>query len=442
MQHAHMMHDQRNFTQSQVPTRPPFPVSVSSTKGVRASSNPQHGQPRPQGGPMRHLPGPPGQFPSAQAYLPLQRLTSSTEVLEHIHSGSTSRGDFHSDPTAQNALDTYHSIHANDFVAIPSRGLPGPFRYQSHRPPIQAVPLTNRMGTFNGKPPKGKKNPAKKSTDDARIMPSTGNGSCWPSNDGNPKQIPPSRDIPVQLYPESPAMAQVRPPLGYVPYVGNYHQDNLPPGPPSGNELELFHRPPYHGQTPAQSKMGARFFERAATNPFLPSGLETQGSTRDSRPIVPSLPMSTNLQHQIAPMNEQVSKENARLSSTEVRPHISQQLDPHAFGRHLPNGRTDAQHQQDHIRDFQPPALTPMSNAGQPGTPGHFRANEDPRRPVQECCTIWIGGLPNNFDKPATLDMLRPCRGLVDVSEPRKSSPSKPRSLHVHSYTFAEYVMP
>ena len=118
MQHVGMVPNQHTFTQLEAPARPPFPVKSSSTQGMRASSNPEYGQPQSHRGPLRFLPGPPGQFSSPQDRFPLQRYTPSTEVLEYIHPGSTSRGDFHSDSTAHNALDTFSSGPLNDYVAI------------------------------------------------------------------------------------------------------------------------------------------------------------------------------------------------------------------------------------------------------------------------------------------------------------------------------------
>lgn len=443
MQHAQMMHNQRNFTQLQAPARPPFPINLSAAPGMRAGSNPEHGQPQPQGGLLRQLPGPPGQFPVPQSRIPLQRLTPSTEVLEHIHPGSTSRGDFHSDPTANNAMDTYNFGPPNNYVAIPSRGLPGPFTYRPPPPPTQPVPQSNRVGTFDGNLPKGKKNPKKKSSDDARMVSNPGDGPHQASNGANPKRPFAPQNIQIPTYPRSagtiPSIQEVRPSSGAVPYSGNYHQSNLPPSHHLGNGREMANHPPYHGQGQMQPVIEGR--SRAVSNPHSPSGRELQGLTQDPRPPIPNLAIPTNGQHRGAAAKGQLFEENAGFVSTQVRPHISRPLDPHAFGHQLPDRQTDAQDRQDPIPDYQRPALAPRSNAGQPpcpGTPGRQTANESLRRPTQEGYTIWIGGLPNDFDKAAVMHLLRPCRGLLDVSVP-KVSPTKSRVNR--SYAFARYAI-
>lgn len=439
------MHNQRPFTQLPAPARPPFTINLSAAQSMRASSNPEYSQPQPQGGPLRHLPGPPGQYLAPQGRLPLKRLTPSTEVLEHVHPGSTSRGDFHSDPTAHNAMDSYNSESPNNYVAVPSRGFPGPFTYRRLPPPTQPVPLLSRVGTFGGNVPKGKKNPKKKSSDDARIMSNAGNGSRQVSNGTNPKRPFALQDVQLPFYSQSPdaiPLAQdLRPSLGAVPYSDNYHQPNLPPGHSSGNRQETFPYTPYHGQTPMLAAIEAR--SRVVSNPYSPSAHELQGPTQDPRPTVLTLPIPTHVQHQEATSKGKVFEKNAGFVPTQMQPHISQPLDPHAFGHQLPDRRIDAKDRQDPNPELQRLALASMSNADQPpipGAPGCSKANDTPRRPVQEGCTIWIGGLPNEFDKAAVMHLLRPCRALVDVSEPRVSLQSKDPMNR--SYAFAEYVIP
>ena len=432
------MHNQRGFSQSQTPARPPFPVNSSSAKGMRTTSNPERGQTYPQGGSLRNLPGPPGQFPAPHSRSPLPRLTPSTEVLEHIHPGSTSRGDFHSDLTAQNAMDTYNSGPPNNYIAIPSRGLPGPFSYQQLPPPNQPVPLSNPPGIINRNLPRGKRNPKKKSSDDARIATSTGNSPRQVSNATYPKGKFTSRNLQIPFNPQCPPLVQevlLFPKA--VPYSGNYHHSTVPPGHYLGNWQAPFRHPPYDGQAPIQPTMEGQ--ELPVSNPFQSSALDLHGFPQDPRPAVASLPISGNMQHQVASANEQLFEESAGLSTSHVQSRISQPLGPHAFGQQPPDRRSDAQHQNHHIRELQRPALAPVSNAGQPqfpGNPEHSRASEIPRRSVQENCRIWIGGIPNEFDKVAVMDLLRPCRGLLDVTVPRLPSTSKTRNNY--SYAFAE----
>ena len=425
------MRDQRNFIQSQAPAQPPFPVTLSSAQGIRASSNPERGQPHPQGGLPRHLPAPPGQFEAPQFHLPLQRLTPSTELLEHIHPGSTSRGNFHSDPVGPDAMHSYNSGASNNFVAVPSRGLPGPFSY----PPTQAIPLLNGMGTFGGNPPKGRKNPKKKSSDDARMAAGTGNGPRQISHNANPKQEYVSNPVQMTLRPRSSSLfQQVRPSSKAVRYSGNYHPPNLPPGHPSSNRPEWFHHLPYYRQAPVQTTIEDPS-ERLVSGSYSPSTLNLQGPTQDPRHSVPNLPVSLNTQHQIPSARGELFEENVGSISTPARPHN----DFHQ----PPDSPFLAQREQDHVPDFQRAVLAPVSNASQPQYPnmsGRSGANEAPRRPVLDGCKIWIGGIPNEIDRGGMIDLLRPCRGLIDVSGPKASSPLR-SSRKNNSYAFARYVV-
>ena len=444
-----MMQDQRSFIQSQAPAQPPYPMHLSFTQGIRASSNPERGQSHPQGGLPRHLPAPPGQFPALQFRMPLQRLTPSTELLEHIHPGSTSRGDFHSDPVAQDAMNSYKPGPPNSFVAVPSRGLPGPFSY----PPTQPIPLQNRLGYFGSNPPRGKKNPKKKSSDDARMADGTGNGPRQASNTTNPKQdytsnpkqdytSNPKQDytsnhVQMPFHPRSsPLFQEVRPSSKAVRYSGNYHPPNLPPGHHPSNRPEWFHHPPYYSQAPVETTTEGHSSEHVVSNPYSPSTLNLQGSTQDLRHPVPNLPVSNNTQHQIASANGELFEENVGSFSTPVRPHnVEHQPPNHPF---------HAQHGKDHVPDLQRAILAPVSNASQlqyPTTSGRSGANETPRRPMLEGCKIWIGGIPNDIDRDGVEDLLRPCRGLIDFSGPKISSPLK-TSRKNSSYAFARYVVP
>ena len=409
---------------------------------MRVTSNPEFSQPHAEGGPLRQLPGPLGQFPTPRGYSPLPRLTQSTEVLEHIHPGSTSRGDFHSDPTARNFTDTRNFGPLNDYVAIPSRGLPGPFNYRQLAPSIKPVPLVDRVRTFSGNLPKGKKNPKKKSSDDARMVFYTEHGPRHASNGVRPKPqfAPEKTQMSVARKLDAIPLIQESRPPGAIAYPGDCQQSILPSSRQPSDAQEPFHHPLYHRQAPMQAAMEGH--PRIVSNPYPSTGKALQRPTQDPRPTVLPLPISTNEQQHGASAKGQMLEENAGSVSAQVPRHISQPLNPHIFGHQLPDRRTDAEDRQNLAPEYQRPALAPMPNAVEPGvpeTPGRSRLNEVPRHPVQERCTIWIGGLPNDFDRAAVMVLLRPCQGLLGVSEPKVSSPTK---NHINRlYAFAEYVI-
>ncbi len=366
----------------------------------------------------------------------MQRYTPSTEVLEYIHPGSTSRGDFHSDSTAHNALDTFSSGPLNDYVAIPSRGLAGPFNYRPLPPRTQAVLPLNPTGAFHGNLPKGKRNPKKKSSDDARIAPCMDMDPRQASNGADPRRTFAPEAMQIQFYPQTPGTIPIVQETGSssraVPYPSNFRHPKLPPGQGSANGQERSDHHPCHRQVPLQATMEVRSGDRAVSNPFAPSAPGLQRSTQDPCFTAPSLPIPTQVPNQMFTASEQLFEESAGLVSPQEQSHDAQPLDTRAFEHQL-----DVQHQMDQFPKSQRPALAPMSNSGQsqfPGSSARSSGNDNRRQSVQEGCTIWIGSIPKNLNKAGLMDLLRPCRGLLEVSGPRTKYYS-PRS-----YAFAEYV--
>ena len=453
MQHAQTMQNRRNFTPlpaAPAPVRPLFSINVSAQSmraktNPRASSNPESSLSQLREGPFRRLPGSPGQISAPQSHLPLQRLTPSTEILEQIHPGSTSRGDYHSDPTAHNAMDNDAPAPLDNYIAIPSRGLPGPFTYRALPSTTQSVTLLNRVGTFDGNLPKGKRNPQKKSSDDARIVSNSGNGPLHASHGANNQRPFTLQNVPPPFYSQSPEATALAPEhltsSAAVPISSNFLQINLPQSHSSGDRQETVGHPPHSGQMPMQPAMGGR--SCVSMNPYPQSALELQGSMQDPRPTMLSLPMPPKLQHQETTAKGHFCEEQSDSLSSQVRPHFPQPLDLHAFGHQLPDRRIEAEDRRTPDLENQRPALASMSNAGQSptsGNSGRSLANETPRRSVPEGCTIWIGGIPQGFDKAAVMHLLGPCRGLVDISRPK--APSALRDPMKRSYVFAKYVIP
>ena len=412
----------------------------------RATSNPESGLSQSQEGPFRRLPASTGQISAPQSHLPLQRLTPSTEVLEHIHPGSTSRGDYHSDPTAHNAMDNDASPPPDNYFAIPSRGLPGPFTYRPLAPTTQSVPLLDCVGIFDGNLPKGKKNPQKKSSDDARIVSNTENGSLHASREANSQRPFTLQNVPPPFYSQSPEATtsgpEFLPKSATVPLTGDFLQANLPQNHIPGDRQETVHHPPYSRHIPMQPAMGGR--SRVLTNPYAQPAHELQGPMQDPRPAMLTLSIPQNLQHQERTAKGHLFEEHSgSLSTQEVRPQFPQPLEPHSSGHQLPDRRIEAEDRRTPDLENQRPAVASISNAGQSptsGISGRSLANDTPRRSVSEGCKIWIGGIPQGFDRAAVMHLLRPCRGLVYVSGPKVSQTLRDPMKRL--YVFAEYVIP
>ena len=154
-----------------------------ASNALRATSNPERYLFQSLPHHTRQIPPPSAPFAGQVGRLPLPRLTGATEVLEHIVPGATTRGDFHSDP-----LTTLVRPYPDTMMAIPSRGLPGPYGYFASGP----VPLDDRGRKFSGNMPRGKKNPIKRSSDDARRQYDADTGHRSLPNSGTSHDYPAS----------------------------------------------------------------------------------------------------------------------------------------------------------------------------------------------------------------------------------------------------------
>ena len=449
MQHEQMTHGQRDLTRSPKIARPPFPTDLFHARVLKAGSDSDNGHQRQQAASFRRLSGPPGQPPGSQD-LPLKDLTSSTETLDHVHPEIINYVEFQSDMTASKYLNTSICGASNDSVGIASRALPGPFTYQPVPPSTQFIPLLNRRGSYDSNLAKGKRNPKKVSSDDARMLPRIGDGlrqvsigadmlpTWWDSCNAQMAFYPRSRDI-------VPWLQNVRPSSAAVLYPEYHRRPNVSQLSYSSSEKKPPRHTSQHEHAPTESAMKGRSRTRTSTmtNPFSPSPLEAQRSAQDPRPTEPDASITIHPRNLSSLAKRQLSGENVDLSSVQDPPHFSPPLGPHAFGHQFPDGWIDAQCQQNHLSESRPPSLGPPSNTGQrefPRDPGHSRANEVSNRPGQEACKIWIGGLPNDLNKAAVMNLLKPCRGLLDITLPRISKSSGPWT-HC-SYVFAEYVIP
>lgn len=353
--------------------RPAFPTS-------RVISNPEKSQVRQRSGPARQIPPPIDHFPTPQGRYPQQRLTSSTEILEHIHPGSTNRGDFHSDPTR----NTSNSPYIDYNMAFPSRGLPGPFSYTS----LPRVSLPERQRNYNsGALPKGKKNPAKKSSDDAR---KAGYGESSRRHSSNRLS---SDSCGVLHLVESPP--SIRP-------LREGQLTNMQIGPVFQRGVRVSH---------------------PVTNTFLgqPVGVMVQDG-----------PVPTANSGQGPQYTRQHHPTQAHESNMQI-------LDPHAFRRQTP---TFPPASQDPVNVAASDDVSPRHPSEaekrqlqhqQAAKYNETRASQWAEREYVRGNKIWVGNIPKAFGKSVVEELLKPCRGLQGIVEPRTPS----QRSNEHSYVFA-----
>lgn len=374
--------------------------------------------------PIQLQPPPMGQHAMSHPIQPLAQmpygkpLAAPNELLEQIHPGSTSRGDFHSDPvTASWQEKEGYSRHV---YAVPSRGRPGPFQ-------LQRVPLSARQRGFRAAGlPKGVRNPPKRISDDIRNQT---NGHSFSRRPSEPDQI---KWVPIQQANFPPEIIQ--PPSG-MPQVPS-RTNSIGPGAPFMPAYNLPFRQ-------LSSSMDNHCYDqgvRQTTEVLLPNldPNSHQGRFEDMRLRQVYDPMrivSNPFPTTTPPALPYPEPDLSRVSQTfemppltdpslrmppnpEFRPYV-QQLNPDTFERSvyrsntstLPN-RPVRGREQDMIM-HQPQ----FSNEYIPkhGSAGQFKQG-------QPCDTVlYVAGFPPFYSRADVRGLLRPCRGLADVSEPRLS---------------------
>ena len=362
-QHAQMIRNQHEFVVSQAPDTAPR-VSVNTP---RATSNPERHPSQFYPDHTRQIPPPDAQFTGPTGGLPLPRLTGATELLEHIVPAATSRGDFHSDPLA-----TLGRPYPDSVMAIPSRGIPGPYGY---------VPLDDRQRKFGGNVPRGKKNPIKRLSDDARSQYDAGTGHRSLPNRGGLRQHP-------ALF--SPTWSQ------------NNTQLRLA-GPMNMSQVANASYPGHHGQ-------GNDYQARQ-----YPSRTEEVGT----RILAPG----THPQSEIPGYASEGIEFLPAADFRSTRGEINNPQYTHCAPDHESHGQRSV--------------LANMSNTGQPQLqhPPVARQGASQREFLEGGDRIWIGAIPPDFTKDMLMRLLEPCRGLRFITDPR--SPPSARS----AFVFASYVI-
>lgn len=354
--HAQIIQDQRGPIVSQALAIAPRVAS----NAPRATSNPErhlfHSYPHH----TRQIPPPNTPFAGHVGRLPLPRLTGATEVLEHIVPGATTRGDFHSDPLA-----TLGRPYPDTMVAIPSRGFPGPYGYFARGP----VPLDDRGRKFSGNMPRGKRNPIKRLSDDARRQYDADTGHRSLPNSGISHDYPASSS---QSWSQNNTRLRL---------TGSVHISQVNNGPHpghhwQGNEYKVHRCPPNIEET------GTSILASAPHPQPETSGDASEGITS-------------------------LAAANFSRSRCET--------DNPQYTHWTPNNGFGGQRS----------VLANMSNSGQP----QLQHSPVARQGAYGGDKIWIGAIPPDFTKDMLLKLLEPCRGLRYISDPK--SPHSDRAAFV-----------
>lgn len=360
-------------TLTQMPTFNLLPSDRPALPTSRVTSNPEHTQIRQRPGLLREIPPSPfSHFPFQQGRRPQSRFTRNAETLEHIHPGSTNRGDFHGDPLMGAFPPSMGYNMAN--MAVPSRGLPGPFSYL----PQPRVPLPERRKNHDyNVQPKSKRNPTKRSSDDVR------RGSYGSSSHRQSSNHGYSIHGATQL-------AQSPQPLA-----------------------------PFHQGQTTSLQIGAAF-----------PGDANQGRHMSNRS--PGQHAQAMVLHGL-PEGSQQFGHHPPIQAQEAG---NQSMDPYTFGHQF--NQLQPLHQNPlnvTVGEHHFPSST-KANDSRPQShqaPRQFEKRGSPRRgrEYSKDSRIWIGNIPRDFDRHQIERLLQPCRGLQEIIEPKISLPPDHKSRYI-----------
>jgi hypothetical protein len=291
------------------------------------------------------------------------------------------------------------------FGAIPLQRRPGPSGYQHL--PLQngPIPFAHRQGNFKGNGPRGKKNPTKRMSDDARRG-SNLSASRHPSfGQGHPS-----------------AWQQVRSPDSFHSFPGTQvptYFPNIQVGAQNWYPDDQRVVTPSYPQA-VENPGATPHFHANVRQPQASGQLHSQGRyLRNPYSSMPELNTGQNDGAQILIPSS---------SRTYAQDHLV--VDPHALGKR------DTGYQSKSVRQYNPESqtqraeLAPMPNAGQASA----QRTTERSREVPEDCKIWIGGLPSSLDQAPIEAVLKQCQGFIRATAAIASKSNPPAA----AFCFAE----
>ena len=436
---ATRMHAQQQQSLPSAPAYTNFPHNPAMFDERRVISNPEQAKQHERQGEIRQVNPPIGRFNDVQHRVPQPRYGPSTELLETIHPGSTKRANWHSDP-ALNSDNLYR--HEPPFrgseVAIPSRGLPGPFNY-GYPPPVS---LEHRRRNIYSDYSKGRKNPSKRLSDDARRAGLGSDIRRQPSNPGWPNRVEafPQVQSP-HMYPSAlpvphtaPLSANVASSYRY-PSMSHKHStygqlSNMQDVGPSGYTN--------HTIQPSGTASHDGQVSRYVSNPFAEHSEQT--TTQDSLLLPPeSRALASPYQQQTQQIQDSMtglmSHENSFPNATGALPTSTQIMDLNASGDKIPQVQTPTKIPGSVASKKQGLGTYPssgaevlhkkQSNRSIKGGPSFQQQDKEP----EIGCIVWVGNIPIHMNRTTIHRMLSQCAGFLNVSEPRTK-------LRTHAFAY------
>lgn len=399
----------------------PSPSSLPASQNPRGMSKPERSQSNVQQNPAPSVPPDPSHR---------QRGVYSLYPLgpEHFQTGSFNPITVPPDP-AHFAMSNYHSPRMSHNNTASSRGFPGSLGYG---PQPRAV-LSHRHQNYNDNQPKGRKNPVKRSSDDARRgsfeagsrRQSSGRRRSSQLGTFDLVQSPQSMRSSVQSFndpsqpPFYPYAYQIEPAtdVQYQPPMTAYdlaNMQNAVPYPPGNDRRQSSTSAPIN-------PIASYARNRSATEP---------------EHLIPQNSLPTTMTHSPDPVylgprlsgtgDQQTLTTRAPVASGQSPELAGQSRDSHVFEYQISNVQSSLSPTQPMAADIDthPKPSVKNENQHQAQPAQRSRHQESPKKDADpiKSVSIWIGRIPREYSKSTVLEILEPCRGLLKIGEPRVSA--------------------
>ena len=412
------------------------------------SQNPQ-AVPDPEPNQNHHRRGPvrtsrPDKFPSQQGVFRQGDLRPQTRMQGHVNYGSSHRPSAHIEHPVL-PIAAYPSLNMASNVPVPPTGYPSAQNYgfQPH------APVSYAHHDHKDFQPKGKRNPVKRSSDDARRSSSEAGGK--PQSYGRRR----SSQLDSSHFVQSPQPMFSSIQLPVDPSQPHFYPWDSMTGPAQGGQQQrkMIEPGPLDMQTAVSSGNYAQLtLKNSQINQTasITNDASTSQSKQDvSQAGLPTTAASPPGSGNSGPQDDKLDQDlkiGKTMQSTvsQVVEQSGRSFDLHAFGHQLLNVQSSFPEVRSTASEIEKPAY--LSRAGQDQfgarqTPRRSKKQRSPRKDDEHVkgLSIFIGGLPNEISKTTVRQMLEPCQGLADTTTPRfgaRKDPNTPFSF----YVFAEYV--
>ena len=393
--HQRMASEHHKVTAAHTIAHAPSTDCSSTTQQPRVVSDPENHQARPWQGPVR--PHPSNQFITQRGRFSGQYGGPATRALEPLQFGPSS--DFHvRSAPGSFALDNYFPIGTPYSNAAPIRGNSVPSGYV----PQMYQPISDRhRSSFHNPQTRGKRNPIKRSSDDARRGGFETNQSHQPFGRRRSSQVGACNFV------QSPLQMNAMTQSSNAPPQPRHQYSNATAG-------EFMNA--QHGQQLPPGRYATSSLLGQSGDPLTPRNLAISGSS-----IMPAGDWRAPIDHRQGSKADDGVPRAVATHEPELMNHPS---NPQGFFGQVPNAQTSGQSVQIATVNPHTHSRDPVGSNRQvqsPRTPQRGKFQGSPRK-YTKGPKLWIGNLPVTSTRDSVMRMLghyQGLGGLIDVSKPK-----------------------